>query len=323
VGTAAPSVKLAKVDRAKLEASMKDVVERAAAADPKALRARIATLERELAEMKQLKPPAPERVEVPVLQPHELEALRGMVDRMYELQGGVREAFDRLVNATHQVHRDHAGAYTVPAGPGERGMRPSPAMIPDPLVTSRPSTSVRSAPPAMGARGASGRPASMNGDVKLTKGELALLHALLEKPHLRTPARKAALVSGYSVRSSTFRNILSGLRTKGLITGGRDGLMVTDEGYHAGGGQVHLPAAAGGNLAAYWLDRVGRQSMPGRVLHELLGYWPNSVAREDLAKRAGSSPDSSTYRNALSRLRTLELIEGRAEIRAVDELGVA
>jgi hypothetical protein len=134
----------------------------------------------------------------------------------------------------------------------------------------------------------------------------------------RVPAPRAALLSGYSINSSTFRNILSRLRTEGFAAGGRDGLWITEGGLEALGKFDPLPV--GPDLQDYWLNWVGRSSAPGRVLQALLQAAPGLVDRDVLAERASQSPASSTYRNALSRLRTLGLISGSASLAANPDL---
>jgi hypothetical protein len=46
------------------------------------------------------------------------------------------------------------------------------------------------------------------------------------------------------------------------------------------------------------------------LLRVFLEAWPELVARDDAAERSGYSATSSSFSNALRRLRTLELIRG-------------
>ena len=52
--------------------------------------------------------------------------------------------------------------------------------------------------------------------------------------------------------------------------------------------------------------------------------WPNTLTREQIAETeydgATYAPDGGGFRNALSKLRTLELIEGTSDIKCVDTL---
>lgn len=166
-----------------------------------------------------------------------------------------------------------------------------------------------------------GTSASKNGqpaEHTLTKGERRMLTALAMYSGRTIPAARAALLSGYSIRSSTFRNILSQVRTQGFAAGGRAGLGITHRGVAYLGDYSPLPE--GQDLQEYWVKYVGEASAPGRVLRALLEGWPRELERAALAERAGQSPASSTYRNALSTLRTLGLAEGRGALRASPHL---
>lgn len=47
---------------------------------------------------------------------------------------------------------------------------------------------------------------------------------------------------------------------------------------------------------------------------------PRRISVQDLAKAAGYEPKGGGFRNALGKLRTLQLIDGRGELRASDAL---
>ncbi len=52
----------------------------------------------------------------------------------------------------------------------------------------------------------------------------------------------------------------------------------------------------------------------------LLDAYPGMLTNEQLGEHAQISHTSGTFSNYLSRLRTLELVQGRGELRASDEL---
>jgi hypothetical protein len=52
----------------------------------------------------------------------------------------------------------------------------------------------------------------------------------------------------------------------------------------------------------------------------LVNHYPDSLDRESLAAEAGYKADGGGFNNAVSKLRTLELIEGRHELKASDIL---
>lgn len=52
------------------------------------------------------------------------------------------------------------------------------------------------------------------------------------------------------------------------------------------------------------------------ILERVADAYPRSLSKDELASRTGYEASGGGFNNALSRLRTLELIEGRGEIRA-------
>ena len=54
---------------------------------------------------------------------------------------------------------------------------------------------------------------------------------------------------------------------------------------------------------------------PAQILTWCSTY-PASLTKQEVGERAGYEPSGGGFNNALSRLRTLELIEGRGELRA-------
>jgi hypothetical protein len=111
-----------------------------------------------------------------------------------------------------------------------------------------------------------------------------------------TPSREqVAAVAGYSARSGNFRNVLSNMKTSGLIDYPADNL-------------VRLVADAGADLTtAEARDRVmGVLSGPeAKVAKALSGC----MSREDVAEAAEYSAASGNFRNILSRLHTMTIIE--------------
>jgi hypothetical protein len=116
-----------------------------------------------------------------------------------------------------------------------------------------------------------------------------------------------AILAGYSY-SGGFRNTLSALRTAGYLIGGNEYLMMaTREGLAALGEYEPLPT--GMALLDYWLAdrRLGKAEKV--ALRHLADVHPASLTGPDLAAAAGYEY-SGGFRNSLSRLRTLGLIEG-------------
>lgn len=149
----------------------------------------------------------------------------------------------------------------------------------------------------------------------LGKGDRLVLTVLAQYAPVRVSASKAAAIAGYSVRSSTWRNILSRLRQAGYIAEGPEPYAITSAGSAALGAFDPLPTGAA--LLEHWMGRVGKGDRETlRILATLRG----ECASSDLAERAGYSSISSTWRNILSRLRTLGLIEGSRNIKLHEDL---
>lgn len=291
--------KLASVDVAALSTAMAATIEKAAAEDPKKLQARISDLERELRE----RPTEAvvetivetERVEVPVLDPDVVSRLEQALARASDQAGAlvtaITEASEMLGGAQDAL------ASTAVSAPQMRSENPrSPRSAPE-----RSSTPVSSTP----------APAPSGG------APAAFLAVLAYFPDGRT-RRQLALQSGYKLTSSTFRNALSTLKRDGLIDVAGDLIRPTESGLDAGIGVAPLPT--GKALVDWWRAKIGGGA-PGAIFDALLDARHHTfVTVEELAIATGYSAESSTMRNALSKLRTLEIIGRGQPIALTDEL---
>jgi hypothetical protein len=152
---------------------------------------------------------------------------------------------------------------------------------------------------------------------KLPKAERTILTVLAQSPGGRSAKTRVALISGYSSTGGGFNNALSALRTRGLIEQSGDPLGITPDGREAIGRVEPLPS--GDALREYWLNKAGGKAERA-TLSAILEAWPRRIPKEEVAAAAGYAPDGGGFNNALSRLRTLELIEGRGDLRASDAL---
>ena len=96
------------------------------------------------------------------------------------------------------------------------------------------------------------------------------------------------------------------------MEGGQEGLRITEEGLEALGTVDPLPS--GQALVEYWKSKLGKAERS--ILEVLVSAYPDSLGKETVAEAAGYAADGGGFNNALGRLRTLELIEGRGELRA-------
>jgi len=68
----------------------------------------------------------------------------------------------------------------------------------------------------------------------------------------------------------------------------------------------------------YWRSRLRKAER--LILETLTQAYPNALTKEEVAAGAGYEANGGGFNNALGRLRTLELVEGRGEIKASHNL---
>jgi hypothetical protein len=91
---------------------------------------------------------------------------------------------------------------------------------------------------------------------------------------------------------------------------------MTEAGMEALGSWEPLPT--GPALIDYWRGRLGKAER--LILETLAQVFPNALTKGEVAAEAGYEANGGGFNNALGRLRTLELVEGRGEIRASHNL---
>lgn len=224
---------------------------------------------------------APERVEVPIFTPGDIAALEQLGASVRDISGILELALSRT---------------SAPA----RAPAPAPSPAPGPKTAPQ-AAAETSAPPS--------------GDIALSKAQRAILTVLAQFPEGRTK-RQLGMLTGYSAGGGGFNNALSSLRTAGLIGRGEP-ITATPEGIAVLGGDWE-PLPEGPELAAHWLRQLSKAE--GLILRELLAAWPGSLAKAEVAERTGYAANGGGFNNALSRLRTLQLIDGSAELRADETL---
>ena len=193
------------VDIAALGEQMEAIAHEAKANDPRALRARVQQLERELA---QANAAHPEPVEVPV----EVE--------VPTLPAGFPEALEAVTVALDALRR----VADLPERP-----TPAPAPAPAPVVRLVPAPAPR--------------PVQINGETDPTLGKAHRAILAVLATYGTRPVASVAILSGYSANGGGFRNALSALRTAGYIEG-RGDLTITDAGRAAVGPVDPLPVGA-------------------------------------------------------------------------------
>lgn len=296
--------KLADVDLEALRGQMAATIERARADDPRRLRARIAELEKELA--RKVAPAPAEKVSVRercIFRKGEVEALL-----KFRADGWVK--LDRLALAIDSVKKtlDALGPrIDFARGPVPMPLHQRTITVPLHPISVTPAASPREPRP----RAVAHAP----GAEHLAGGERRILTALAQHGGSRS-LRQVALLTGYAGNGGGFRNYIGALRSRGLVEGGREKLSITEAGRDALGDFVPLPQ--GRELLAHWLGQLGKAERS--ILEVLARAFPVSLSTDQVAESAGYAAEGGGFRNALGRLRTLELIEGGRELRAAEEL---
>lgn len=284
---------VAEVDLGALQVQMKDTIERAKAEDPKELTKRIRQLEGELRARPEVKPEI-QRIELPVFKDGEVQRLEKVVDRL--------EAFgSQFMAATGSVAEALRGA--TPALTGARQVHREIDRLERAAVTRR-----RPTPKPVSE-------AARPGDTTLNRAERRILQVLAQYPDGRSK-RQVAVLTGYAMKGGGFNNALSRLRTERMIEG-RELLVITDDGMATIASEWE-PLPTGTDLLHHWLSQLPKAERA--ILEHLADVYPEPRTKEEIAEATGYAESGGGFNNAVSRLRTLELIDGRGELRASDDL---
>jgi hypothetical protein len=310
--TVAPKV-LAPVDIKRLGATIASTVERVKQDDPKVLRARVAELEKDITRLKAAAMERPnvkiERqvVEVPVLKDPQLGSLDRLVREAREDLGRAERTIEQLGVVIKDIEATIHLAGQLPPGP-MNGIRPRGMSFDELPIDAQHAVerSLKRPAPIAGAG---------PGDSSLAGGERKILTALAQYPAGRTK-QQVAILTGYAHNGGGFSNYIGSLRSKGYVEGDSSRLQITTAGVKALGAYQPLPS--GRALFEHWLGHLGKAER--EILRALYEDWPTARPKEYVAVRAGYAADGGGFNNALSRLRTLELIEGKAKLKASDQL---
>lgn len=126
---------------------------------------------------------------------------------------------------------------------------------------------------------------------------------------------QVGFMAGYSHKSGTWATYLSRLRSLGLIEG-RGDLALTE----TGEASANLPDSppTGEALRGAVMNKIDGPLR--RILEPIIDAYPSGLDHSSAGEMAGYSHSSGTWATYLSRLRTLDLIDGRGELRAQDWL---
>ena len=311
----------ASIDLKEVETKLASVVEEAKANDPKELRKQVAEL---TAEIKKLKAtPAA----VPVDKPAEKKAVadriakattRGKVDGYGEAMKDITAIFRdlaptmaKLLPIATSIEESGRRIKGWAARTRERQAELA-KQIPE-VPTALPAA----APRAPGAPCPARDPAangSGHASGSLNNSEQKIVDAIRWWNVLGIPApshAQAAFIAGYSHKSGTWATYLSRLRSAGMIEG-RGDLVLTEAGLSAAKEPDAVP-----NREALWNAVLGKIDAPlQKILKPIIAQYPEALSHAAAGEAAGYSPSSGTWATYLSRLRSLDLIEGRGDLKA-------
>jgi hypothetical protein len=271
---------MAPVDIEALGDQIRATVERAKENDPAALKAEIRRLKDELQAAKKAGPPLDQ-----ILSPVDRQCITSAITIMETLCGSKTDGKTVLP------------VVSKPTLPFE---------LPKPIIQTR----VTPAPPAK-----SSVQNLANVQRSLAKAERSILTALAQ--HGACGKAKLAALTGYTVTGGAFNNALSSLRNMGTGAITRaDPIQITDFGTGILGEWEPLPT--GRSLIQQWL---GRLSKAERAIFDCVtAYYPRVFTKEEIAAITGYEATGGSFNNALSALRTLELITRGSQIKASDNL---
>jgi hypothetical protein len=297
--------RLAEVNLERLRQALAETIEEVKQKDPRELRKQIAELTRRLDEKSKAAPPqiVERSVPTPVIDQAEIKNLERLAE---QLQESARQAIEGATIIRDAIERAKRNGLTEPPPEAKLIAAQAETRRTDErhraTVTPRPAP--RRAPTA-----------DDNGDeAGIGRGALLRILIALAQNRAGLTDRKLAVLTNLRRGGSTMRNALSKGRMQGLIE--RGALRITSAGVEALGQYEPLPTGAA--LRRYWQNELG-SGAARQIFDLLIEAYPGEVDKQAIARATSLTLDGSTMRNALSRLRVLELVP-RGELRAADVL---
>lgn len=296
---------VADVDLEALKRQMAATIEKAKAEDPKQLRAKIQQLEAELRKIKTAPGPKVEPTikEVPVLKGKQLAQLDSFCTKLMREAERHGSAMSLFWSNLNQVAESLLKA--IKSTVQEPPARPTRQDVSRRITTFE----VQKFPSVRKQAHEAQTPVNRDPDFRAAStAERKLLTVLAQYPNGKTTVPLAHL-AGYTVNGH-FKNMLGALRSHGYVTKGQP-IQITDDGRTALGPFDPLPT--GDELRAYWLRKIS--SSESRILQVLIHCYPDGIATADLARESGYTVNGH-FKNMLGHLRSIQLAEGRGDVRA-------
>ena len=262
---------LADVDLGALTKQMQTAADEAKANDPKELKRQVRDLQKQIKILESRQPESKiECVEIPVLSEAEVAAISSVNERLGRVAGLYEE-----IASLWRKYGDSLPSCDAP-NEGSNGRKATKS-----VPANKPNT----------------------GDSGLGRAETKILQAFFWLQGEEVTPAKVAFYAGYSASSGGFKNSLSKLRTAGLLAG----WMITDDGIALASSYAEEKPT--GPELREWL-RPKLSKAENSLLDVLISSWPDRISGESLAGSSGYSASSGGFKNALSRLRSLQAAEG-------------
>jgi hypothetical protein len=307
-GVVAAPKAVAELDLTEVRKALAEAVAQAEANDPKLLRRKISELEAALAKADHGPTPAwraqyEEAHAKDTHAAHERGVAQGRAE-VLAYRPALEAAVHGLEQVTNQVRAALERQPTAPPPPSVPARSAKPFTATDVLAQRE---AYRSARRAEGSRAAQ--------RIAIPRAERLILCALAQYPQGRSKVQ-AAILTGYSVNGGGFANALGALRSAGRINGSSDRLVITEVGLAALGPFEPLPR--GHDLLQHWYRQLGKAER--KALEALVEVYPRTLSKAQVAARAGYEAEGGGFNNALGKLRSLELVSGRGEMSASEDL---
>jgi hypothetical protein len=273
--TRAPAT-LADVDLRAIEARMATVIEKAKSEDPRILRQRIAALEQAAKAQ-----PIVERVEVPVIHPHQ-------IDKLEELMMALRTVAEELSQALTHAREQKISP--------EQGPHPPPRFP------------TRALPPRSASRGHAPGRAPARDDVPLKAGERRILQTMARRYPTKLTRAQLGTLARFTPSGGTFGTYFGTLKRQGLIREATNGdVEMTEAGLAYLGDEVPPRPQTTAEVLTMWQQALKRGEW--RMLEALVKIYPQSLSREELGDRTGYTATGGTFGTYLGMLRRNGLVE--------------
>jgi hypothetical protein len=157
-----------------------------------------------------------------------------------------------------------------------------------------------------------------NGNLSMRSGQGRILAVMVQRFPSKMTIAQIATLSKMKVTGGTFKTYWSRLKVAGYIEGEGNLWTASQAGIDAMGGNVPEPQSRG-EIVEMWAQAVGGKA--GDMLRALVGLYPSSYTRVNLAADVGLEVNGGTYKTYISRLRSNNLITTDGyEVRASDDL---